>query len=419
MLLVEWAIVLDLDIFMSLPPDFPQARAVASLATLYVFRMLGLFMVLPVISLSGADYSGSSIFLLGIALGVYGLTQALLQIPFGVLSDRFGRKPLILLGLILFALGSWVAATADSVVGLIAGRALQGAGAVAGVIMAMVGDVTLPEHRSKAMAAIGASIGLAFALALVLGPVISSFQVNDVTGIRLLFWIGVALSVIGMAVLLWLIPDVSAVQQKVSSLSRQHLSSVVSDRQYQLLYFGVFVLHFVLMGLFVVVPLLLEQAQIARQQHSWVYLGTLLLSFVVIVPLMIFCEKKHKVKMGITLAVVLLILSLLVIKLFSTSWILLILGLFIFFVGFNFMEANLPSLLTRVVPSQFKGAGSGVFATCQFAGAALGGVVIGGLYSTWGLHTSMVVLLLLLLVWLVVSNAMVIPQRDNLQRKPA
>jgi predicted MFS family arabinose efflux permease len=397
----------------SSPSSISQSSAVASLAALYIFRMLGLFMVLPVLSLSGGEYLGSTGFLLGVALGIYALTQACLQIPFGLLSDRFGRKPLIFIGFILFAMGSIVAATADTVLGLILGRALQGAGAIAGVIMAMVGDLTSPENRTKAMASIGASIGIAFALALVLGPLISSLHIGSLTGIRLLFWSATLLAFIGMIILLWCVPSVASVQQKVSQLSFAHLRSVMDKPQCLLLYGGIFVLHYVLMAFFVVVPLLLEQALVPRESHSWIYLGAMLVSFMVMVPLMIIGEKRQAVKPILLSTIAGLIAVLLLISVAYHQLNLLILGLGAFFIAFNYLEANLPSLLTKTLAAESKGAGSGVFATCQFLGAALGGIVGGGLYDHWGLVATFISAIVLLVLWLWAAQAMVIPSRKG------
>jgi MFS family permease len=395
--------------------SFSQSRAVGSLAALYIFRMLGLFMVLPVLSLSGEDYVGSNVFLLGVALGIYGLTQALLQIPFGLLSDRFGRKPLIFLGLLLFAVGSIVAALAESVQGLIIGRALQGAGAIAGVIMAMVGDLTSVENRTKAMASIGASIGVAFALALVVGPFIASLTIADVSGIRLLFWAAVALSIIGIGVLCWAIPSATSVQQKVTQLSLAHLKAVIKAPQSVLLYLGVFSLHYVLMALFVMMPLLLESALLPRDEHSWVYLVVMLLSFVVMIPLMIVGEKKQCVKALIVSMIILLIITLFVIAISPQYLWLLITCLGMFFIAFNYLEANLPSLLTKILPPESKGAGSGVFATCQFLGAAFGGIVGGNLYSHWGIEAVIISTVGVLVCWLIAARWMVIPERSSKQ----
>lgn len=391
----------------------PQLRAVGSLAALYIFRMLGLFMVLPVLSLSGDDYTGSTVFLLGVALGIYGLTQAVLQIPFGLLSDRFGRRPLIFIGLLLFAIGSIIAASAESALGLIVGRALQGAGAIAGVIMAMVGDLTSEQNRTKAMASIGASIGVAFALALILGPLIASADIAGVTGIRLLFWATVVLSLFGIVILLWVIPSTASVQQRVSQLSWEHLHLVWNDQQCRLLYVGVFVLHYVLMMFFVVIPVLLEQSGLVKESHAWLYLVVMILSFVVMIPLMIIGEKKCKVKPLVLSAVCLLVVTIAIVGFVSQKFWVLAFCLGLFFIGFNYLEANLPSLLTKQLSADNKGAGSGIFATCQFLGAALGGIVGGSLYGFAGLVAVILSAIVLLLVWGVLARGMIIPERTK------
>ena len=397
---------------------YSQSKVVAALGTLYIFRMLGLFMVLPVIALSGDDYVSSSVFLLGVALGIYGLTQALLQIPFGMLSDRFGRKPLILLGLVLFALGSIIAACADSMVGLIIGRALQGSGAVAGVIMAMVGDLTSDKNRTKAMAAIGASIGLAFALSIVLGPLVSSWDIYGVTGIRLLFWLSVILSLAGIVILWLAIPTPSSTTQlksrsSASPISLSHLSQAFNNKQYLSLYSGIFVLHYVLMVFFLIIPSLLEEIVINRETHSWFYLGVMVCSFIVMIPMMIVGEKKQKIKPLMLGNIGLISIALLVVLVSHLTLGSLLVCLMLFFIGFNYLEANLPSLLSKQLPQSIRGAGSGVFASSQFMGAALGGVIGGGLYAQWGIVAAFGSAILLLLLWSMTLVKSIIPYRQS------
>ena len=396
-------------------PLYSQSRAVASLAALYIFRMLGLFMVLPILSLSADDYSGSTVFLLGVALGIYGLTQALLQIPFGMLSDRFGRKPLIFIGLLLFTLGSCIAAYSDSIVGLIVGRALQGAGAIAGVIMAMVGDLTTEQNRTKAMATIGASIGVAFALSLIIGPWVSGFDVMGVTGVRLLFCVIIVLAIISMAILWRFIPSVSRPSAELGgepkALSWVSLNNVLKKPQCIPLYVGVFALHYVLMAFFVVIPGLLEQVSIVREQHSLVYLGVMLCSFIMMVPLMIWAEKKQQVKTFLIVMSLLIIMALTGLLLGMINLFNVVVAIGVFFVGFNYIEANLPSLLTKILPSHQRGAGSGVFATSQFLGAALGGIIGGWLYANIGLLATFGSAAALMLLWLIVVVKMKMPAR--------
>jgi len=392
---------------MSLPHE---RQAVLSLALLYIFRMLGLFMVLPVLALSGAHYEGSSPFLLGIALGVYGISQALLQVPFGSLSDRFGRKPLIAFGLLLFAAGSIVAASAETIEGLIAGRMLQGAGAIAGVIMAMVGDLTSTQGRTKAMASIGASIGIAFAVALVIGPLIASFG-----GVSTIFWVTALLAISGLVVLYSWVPN--PVLNHGSGLAQNEapkatIRSLLFDRQLLPLNVGIFTLHCVLMAMFVILPLiLLDSLAIAQANHSWVYLGLLCSAFIAMVPMMIIAERKGLVKPFVLISILSLSIALLALAWQFDHRIWVLFFVWVFFVGFNYLEASLPSLMSKTVPAASKGAGSGLFSTCQFLGAALGGVMGGWLYAHYSFTGVLLGCTLLVILWLMVALGMKIPSK--------
>lgn len=382
-----------------------ETRSVASLAALYIVRMLGLFMVLPVLALSGSEYADSSVFLLGVALGVYGLTQACLQIPFGMLSDYYGRKPLIAVGLIIFALGSIVAASAETIYGLIVGRALQGAGAIAGVVMAMVADLTTDDNRTKAMATIGASIGIAFALSLVIGPAISGFG-----SVRWIFWLTLVLSLVGVVILIWGVP--SPPREKLTpALSSESIESVLLNADLWRLNFGIFTLHAVLMGLFLVVPILLESVDIPQLHHSWVYLGVMGSSFFLMVPLIIIGERKHKVKSVFLVLVLLAALALVGLSFFASDVMFILTAILLFFIGFNYLEATLPSLMSKTVSNSQRGAGSGLFSTCQFLGAATGGIAGGWLVTSFGVSTLLMVCSGALMVWWLLALTMVVPKR--------
>lgn len=410
----------DFQLVITAPPmQSSEIRPVASLAVLYITRMLGLFMVLPVLTLAGSDYSGSSLFLLGVALGIYGLTQALFQIPFGLLSDRFGRKPLIGIGLILFALGSVVAATAVSVEGLILGRALQGAGAIAGVIMAMVADFTTEQNRTKAMAAIGASIGVAFALSLVLGPAVVSLG-----SVRWIFWLTLGSSMIGLLILAFIVPGVTshgiAVPATTTRNARKqagqqppildNLKAVITNPSLLRLNIGIYSLHAVLMALFVALPLLLESIGIARQQHSWVYLIVMAGAFLLMVPLIIIGERRQQVK-TVFLSVLLMAMTALVSLAFVHSEITAVFAAMLaFFTGFNYLEANLPSLMSKIVPADKRGAGSGVFSSCQFLGAATGGIMGGWLFEHYGLTILMLACATIMFGWWLLALPMKTPK---------
>ena len=375
-----------------------ERRTVSSLALLYSFRMLGLFMVLPLLALYAADLPGADPLTIGLALGVYGLSQALLQIPLGWLSDKLGRKPVIVGGLLVFALGSVVAGMAETIEGVVLGRALQGAGAIASTVMALVADLTREEQRTKAMAIVGMSIGLSFAIALVLGPLVAAAG-----GLSAVFWFTTVLAIVGVAIVLLLVPTPPVGQMYDEVGARRGLfARSLQDAGLLRLNFAVFSLHFVLMALFLVVPgLLLEVADLNRNSHWMVYLPALLLSIVGMVPMMIMAERKGRLHAMFLLAIVLLILAMTVISA-PASPVLLYLGMWLFFVGFNYLEATLPSLVSKMVFAGGKGTALGVYSTCQFLGAFAGGALGGWLLKSGGASLLLGCCLVLSALWLVV-----------------
>ena len=375
-----------------------ERRTVSSLALLYSFRMLGLFMVLPLLALYAADLPGADPLTIGLALGVYGLSQALLQIPLGWLSDKLGRKPVIVGGLLVFALGSVVAGMAETIEGVVVGRALQGAGAIASTVMALVADLTREEQRTKAMAIVGMSIGLSFAMALVLGPLVAAAG-----GLSAVFWFTTVLAIVGVAIVLLLVPTPPVGQMYDEVGARRGLfARSLQDAGLLRLNFAVFSLHFVLMALFLVVPgLLLEVADLDRNSHWMVYLPALLLSIVGMVPMMIMAERKGRLHAMFLLAIVLLILAMTVISA-PASPLLLYLGMWLFFVGFNYLEATLPSLVSKMVFAGGKGTALGIYSTCQFLGAFAGGALGGWLLKSGGASLLLGCCLGLSALWLVV-----------------
>lgn len=382
-----------------------ERRAVATLASLFSLRMIGLFMIMPVFAIYGRELVGATPTLIGLAVGMYALAQALLQIPLSQLSDRVGRKRLILLGMLLFALGGAIAALSTSIWGVIIGRGIQGAGAISGVVMALLADLTRIEQRTKAMAAIGMSIGLSFGLAFVSGPLLAGHF-----GLSGLFWSTSLMGLIGMAVCYWLVPDpVTAVRQTPSTY-RQQFREALAHTELLRLNAGIFILHLVMAAFFMSVPVLLRnQGGLETARHGWVYLGVLFLSFVAIVPAIIVAERQRRLKGVFVTAVGVLALSLLWLSHFHLSLVQIVAGLALFFVGFNLLEALLPSLVSKICPPGSKGTAMGIYSTSQFLGAFVGGPLGGALSGYFSYGLLFAVLGLLAALWLIIAAAMAPP----------
>ena len=386
--------------------SFVELKSAVSLTLVFMFRMLGLFMVLPVLALLAEDLQSASPATIGVAIGAYGFTQALLQIPFGWLSDRFGRKPVILAGLLLFLAGSLLAAYASSIEGIIIGRILQGAGAIAGAVTALLADLTRDQHRTKAMAMIGMGIGLAFCIAMVLGPLISGYW-----GLSGLFLSNGVMAIAAMAVLLLLVPSpVHSRRDLNSSVNKAGFRNVFSNTQLLRHIMGIFSLHFILMALFVIVPGLIESsAGLAIGQHGWVYLVVMVGSLCTIMPFIIFSERYRQLKTCYTLAISLLILALAVIYQGQFDKYMLYTGLFIFFAGFNFLEASLPSIVSKLSPAGTRGTAMGIYSTGQFLGAALGGSLGGLAMQHWGITGVLILCTIPTALWWWLSVTMTQP----------
>jgi len=383
-----------------------ELRATSGLAAIYAVRMAGLFMVLPVLVLYVDVLPGATPQLIGLAIGIYGLTQALLQIPFGILSDRFGRKPLIAAGLLLFILGSAVAAMADDIVAIILGRALQGAGAVAAVVLALAGDLIPEERRARALAVIGLTIGLTFTVAMVLGPLIDAHY-----GLAGIFWVSALLGFLGLLALVFWIPHPERSRPHPDVvLMPASLGQILADSQLLRLNVGIFLLHLILSANFLVIPsLLMTQMGLSSDAHYLVYLPVLLLAFMLMIPLVVFAERKRQLKSALALAIVALLGAQTLLS-STTGGLGLVVALILFFASFNFLEATLPSLVAKLAPVAAKGTAMGLFTTGQFLGIFVGGALGGWALSAYGAGAIYVLGVLAALVWLGLAVTMVQPR---------
>lgn len=392
-----------------------ETRAASGLALVFAFRMLGMFMVLPVLATYGMDLAGATPALIGLAIGAYGLTQAVLQIPFGVISDRIGRRPVIYVGLIIFALGSVLAAQADSIWGVIAGRILQGAGAISAAVMALLSDLTREQHRTKAMAMIGMSIGLSFAVAMVVGPLLTR-----AFGLAGLFWATAGMALLGLVIVLVMVPQApQTLAHRESNIARQALAATLKHPELLRLNIGIGVLHAILMASFVALPLaLVEQGGLPKEEHWWVYLAALLIGFFGMVPFIIYGEKQRQMKRVLVGAISVLLLCELFFWQFGTSLRWLVVGNVIFFTAFNLLEASLPSLVSKVAPAGGKGTAMGLYSTSQFLGAAVGGLFGGWMYQHLGFAGVFIGCALLALFWLGFAATMREPPYVTSLRRP-
>ena len=357
-----------------------ERRAVAGLAGIYATRLLGLFLILPVFALYAQTLEGYTPRLAGLALGIYGLTQACLQLPFGIASDRFGRKPVIAAGLVLFAIGSVVAALADSMLGVLIGRALQGAGAVSAAVTALVADLTRETQRTKAMAMIGITVGASFLVSIPLGSAL-----NTIVGVPGIFWLTAALAVAGMLILWLAVPTQAPAGRRKRAPVLRELGAVLRDRALLRLNIGIFALHAALTATFVVLPTaLVEQAGLPANEHAALYLPLMLLSALPLFPIISLAERRGWQRGVFAAAVLVLCLAQAALSLQNGSLLGIGAAILVFFIAFNILEASLPSLVSKMAPAAAKGAAIGVYSSFQFLGAFVGGDRGGWLHQHYG-----------------------------------
>ena len=392
-----------------------ERRASVGLASVYGLRMLGLFIILPVFALFAEHLpGGDNKLLIGLALGAYGLTQAILQIPAGWLSDRYGRKPIIYAGLVLFAVGSLIAAMADDIYWVIVGRVIQGAGAINAAVMALAADLTREEHRTKAMAMIGITIGITFAISMVLSPVL--YQLIGVPGIFMLTGV---LAIGAILVVIYIIPNPVITRfHSESEASGKWFGAVLRNKDLLRLDFGIFALHAILMSVFMQVPFLLQANGLEGAQHWQVYLPVMLLAFGLMVPPIIIAEKKGKMKQVFVGSIALAAIGQLSLLFFHSSVWSVAVSLLFFFTAFNVLEATLPSLISKVAPLAAKGTAMGVYSSVQFLGAFFGAAIGGLLMQYFGGNSVFIFAIGLLLMWLLVASSMQPPGKVRTKMYP-
>jgi MFS family permease len=380
-----------------------ERQTTFSLASIYAFRMLGLFMILPVFSFYAHSLQHATPTLIGLALGIYGLTQAILQTPFAMISDRVGRKPIIVFGLVLFVVGSIIAAMTHSIYGIIIGRAIQGAGAVGSTLIALLADNTQEENRLKAMAVIGMTIGMSFVISMILGPIL-----NSMVGLSGIFWLTAILAGLGIAILLWLVPTPKThILHRDSEPVLSEFKNVLTAPELLRLNFGIFALHAMLMALFIVIPIVLISNTGLGENQQWViYLPVLLVATVAMFPFVIIAEAKRLMKPLFSGAIILLTLTQFLFWFFYHNIIILSILLCLFFTAFTFLEACLPSLISKIAPAGCKGTAMGIYSSSQFFGIFIGGTVGGLIYNHFGLNSIFIFCSILGLIWSVLAMTM-------------
>ena len=384
-----------------------EIKSTLGIAFIYMLRMLGLFIVLPIMSIYLSEFgAGASTFLIGLTFGIYGLTQALFQIPFGILSDRFGRKKIIIIGLCIFFIGSLVIFFSESLIMITLGRALQGAGAISAVLLALLADLTTDKARTKSMAIIGASIGLTFGISIVLSPILNTYL-----GFQNIFMLIAILSLIAMAVVIYYIPN--PIRYSRNERIDYPIKKIIFDKVFLKLDYGIFALHASQIIMFMMIPLMLNGIGYPIKYHWQIYLPVFVLSMLAIIPMIILSSKKKMLRSFFLINVFLLIFVQYLFMNWSDSKQTIMITLLIYFIAFNFLEATLPSLISRLSPKNLKGLVLGAYNTSQSLGIFVGGILGGFIATQYNDHAIFVLSGVLLAGWLALMIRFIFPSSKN------
>ncbi|MDP1602120.1 MAG: MFS transporter [Legionella sp.] len=387
---------------------YSWTQSVFPIAAIFSFRMLGLFMLIPVFTVFAPQLEGATPALIGIALGSYGLSQGILQIPFGILSDRYGRKKVITAGLVLFIAGSLLGAVTHSIYGMILARTLQGTGAIGSVLIALLADLTTDDERTKSMAVIGMTIGISFSLAMVISPAITHHF-----GLSGIFYFTTLLAIGGLFLLHWVIPTPKRESFHVDSEAKSSLiKTVIFDKQLQRLNAGIFFQHLILTSTFFAIPLLLQQqlkqGHLTQQWHF--YLPMMVVAFLIMIPFIFFAEKKKQMKPVFILAILITGTTQLLLSVTCNHWWSLCVLMLGYFAAFNILEASLPSLISKTAKPAMKGTAMGVYSSSQFLGIFVGGLMAGILFQHAGIGSIFISNALVSLLWVIIA----LPMKSNL-----
>ena len=376
-----------------------EIRAICGLSTIFSLRMLGMFMVLPVFTICGIALYQTNEALIGIAIAIYGLTQAMFQIPFGLLSDNFGRKPLIIIGLLFFVIGNVIAAISHSIIYVIIGRALQGAGAISSVIMALLSDLVRSQNRTKAMAIMGINFSFIFTVAMVISPIIT-----NKLGLNFIFWIIAFFGIIGILITLTVIPspNITNIVNRSNTIIKSHLKKLFFHANLMRLNISVFCLHMVLMLNFISLPLIFQNVGLPLSTHWKLYLNLILLAFICAIPLIIYSEKKRCTKQILIGCIICFIITEIMFYNAKSHTMILMVGLELFFICFSIIEAILPSFVSKEAPIEYRGTAMGIYSTSQFLGGALGSFIGGLIVHFYSKEYTFLVNILVLLIWLII-----------------